>query len=115
MSLDLFLIIYLMAGGKTSKSDIGERIDLRGDGRIVLYKREGLKNPKWQTRIRVPNATVYKTVSTKTANLVEAQTFASNLYEDLFHHVKMGDSIKSKTFASVFEEWEKSINLMSAT
>jgi len=28
-----------MAGDKTSKSDIGERIDLRGDGRIILYKR----------------------------------------------------------------------------
>ena len=33
-----------------------ERHDVRGDGRIILYKREGLKNPKWQARIRVPNA-----------------------------------------------------------
>lgn len=28
-----------------------ERHDVRGDGRIILYKREGLKNPKWQARI----------------------------------------------------------------
>jgi len=37
--------------------DIADRIDVRGDGRVILYKRPGLKNPKWQARIRVPNAT----------------------------------------------------------
>ena len=46
-----------------------ERVDVRGDGRIILYKREGLKKPKWQARIRVPNATGYKVVTTKTADL----------------------------------------------
>jgi len=37
------------------------RIDLRGDGRIILYKRTGSKDPVWQVRIRVPNSTVSAT------------------------------------------------------
>ena len=49
---------------------MSNQIDVRGDGRIGLYKREGLKNPKWQVRVRVPNSSGYKIVSSKTANLV---------------------------------------------
>lgn len=83
-----------------------DRIDLRGDGRVVLYKREGLKNPKWQVRIRVPISTGYKIVTTKTADLKEAERFALNLYEDLYLHVKSGGALNSKTFKLVFDEWE---------
>ncbi len=32
------------------------RIDLRGDGRVILYKRDNLKDPVWQVRVRVPNS-----------------------------------------------------------
>ena len=49
------------------------RIDLRGDGRIILYKRTGSKDPVWQARIRVPNSTGYKRVTTKTANQRDAE------------------------------------------
>lgn len=45
-------------------SDNEERIDVRGDGRIILYRREGLKNPRWQTRTKVPNASGCKVVTT---------------------------------------------------
>lgn len=89
-----------------------ERHDVRGDGRVILYKREGLKNPKWQARIRVPNATGYKIVTTKTDDLREAQRFAENLYEDLYIHVKAGGSVQSKTFKQVFEEWKKHVTTM---
>lgn len=90
-------------------------VDVRGDGRVVLYKRAGLKNPKWQARIRVPNATGYKVVSTKCSDLVEAQVFAANLYEELYFTVKAGGSLNSKTFKQVFEEWEKSLTLTNKT
>lgn len=112
-----FVLVYrtLVENNRSSSTDPDERIDLRGDGRIILYKREGLKNPKWQARIRVPGGTGYKIVSTKTANLRDADRFATNLYDDLDHHVRMGGSIKTKTFAKVFEEWEKSITLMGPT
>lgn len=85
-----------------------DKVDVRGDGRVVLYKREGLKNPKWQARVSVPNSKGYKIVSTKTTNLVEAQVFATNLYEELYFKVKAGGSIKSKTFGQVFDEWVNS-------
>ncbi len=31
--------------------DAEVRIDLRGDGRIILYKLSGLSDPTWQARI----------------------------------------------------------------
>lgn len=79
-------------------------IDLRGDGRVVLYKREHLKNPKWQARISVPNATGYKVVSTKTADFEEAKRFALNLYEDLYMQVKAGGQLRTRTFKQVCDE-----------
>ena len=92
-----------------------ERVDVRGDGRIILYKREGLKKPKWQARIRVPNATGYKIVTTQTANLAEAQVFAANLYEKLYFDVKAGGTLSSKTFKQTFDEWEKSLQTLGHT
>lgn len=97
-------------------TDTGEeRIDVRGDGRILLYKREGLKKPKWQARIRVPNATGYKIITTKTADINEARVFAVNLYEKLYFEVKAGGTLASKTFKQTFEEWEKSLTTQGHT
>ena len=45
--------------------DAEVRIDLRGDGRIILYKLSGLSDPTWQARIGVPSSTGYKRVATK--------------------------------------------------
>lgn len=92
-----------------------EQIDLRGDGRIMLYKRDGLKNPKWQVRIRVPNANGYKIVSSKMDDQKEAERFAFNLYEDLYMHVKAGGSIQSRTFKQVFDDWKKHVTTMGHT
>ena len=81
--------------------------DLRGDGRIVLFLREG-KNPKYNVRLKVPNAAGYKFASTKTPDRNEAVRIAMNLYDELYHHVSVGGSIKSNTFKDVFTEWKKS-------
>lgn len=96
-------------------SKYAEQVEVRGDGRVVLYKRADLKNPKWQVRIRVPNAAGYKIVSTKTDNQRDAERFAENLYEDLYMHVKAGGSIQSRTFKQVFEEWKKHVTTMGHT
>jgi len=96
-------------------SKYADKIDVRGDGRVVIYKRDDLKNPKWQVRIRVPNATGYKTVSAKTEDRREAERFALDLYEDLYLHVKAGGSIQSRTFKQVFEEWKKAVTTMGHT
>lgn len=98
-----------------SKAENDDLIDLRGDGRIVLYKRLHLKNPKYQARISVPNSNGYKVVSTKTTDLREAERFALDLYEDLYLKVKSGGSIKTKTFQQVFKEWESSVRTMGPT
>lgn len=45
--------------------------DLRGDGRIVLYKRPDHKNPRWIVRIKVPGSTGYVVRSTKTTDFDE--------------------------------------------
>jgi integrase len=81
--------------------------DLRGDGRIVLFLREGRK-PKYHVRLKVPNASGYKFVSTKTSDRNEAVRLAMNFYDELYHHIKVGGSIKSNTFADVFKEWKNS-------
>ena len=83
-----------------------DRIDVRGDGRIILYKRTHLKKPKWQARISVPNAKGYKVISTKLTDLDEAKRFALNLYETLYMQVKGGGLLSSKTFKQVHEEWK---------
>lgn len=87
-----------------------ELIDLRGDGTVVLYKRLGLKKPKWQVRVRVPNATGYRIVSSKTSNLEEAKRFAYELYEQTYMHILNGGQMRSRTFRQVFEEWEKNLD-----
>ena len=71
-------------------SDADVRIDLRGDGRVILYKRDNLKDPVWQARVRVPNSTGYKRITTKTSDQREAERFALNYYEELYIHVKTG-------------------------
>ena len=93
---------------KAESSD--EVIDLRGDGRIVLYKRPGLKKPKWQVRVRVPKATGYRIVSSKTSDWDEAKRFAEDLYEQTYMHVLNGGQMRSRTFKQVFEEWEKNVD-----
>lgn len=83
-----------------------DRIDLRGDGRIVLYTRTDVARPIWQVRLRIPDSGEHKSYSTKTLDLDEAKHFARNLYDDLRIHVKMGGSLKNKNFKQVFEEWK---------
>lgn len=84
-----------------------DQTDLRGDGRVILYKRPGLKRPKWQARISVPNSTGYKIVSTKTTEFEEAKRFALNLYEELYMQVKAGGALNTKTFKQVCADWKE--------
>lgn len=81
-------------------------IDARGDGRVVLYRREHLKKPKWQARISVPGAKGYKIVSTGLTDFDEAKRFALNLYEKLSIQVMSGGQLNTKTFKQIYEEWK---------
>jgi len=98
----------------SSNSPETEMIDLRGDGRIVLFQRSGLRRRNWYARVRVPNATGYKILSSKTSDLDEAKRFANDLYEQTYMQVLSGGSIHSPTFKKVFEEWEASLDQLGS-
>lgn len=83
----------------------GDYVDLQGNGRIVLFKRQNLKNPKWQVRISVPNAGGYRVQSTKTTDRAQAERFAYDLYEDLYIRVKQGGALTSPKAKHVIDEW----------
>ena len=60
--------------------DKGERHDLHGDGKIVLYKniKRGKLNQVWQCSITSASSTGRIRISTKTKNLEEAKRIAQN-------------------------------------
>jgi len=80
--------------------------DLRGDGNINLFLREG-KKPKYYVRISTPNSTGYKFISTKTNNKSEAIRFAFNEYDKLNNIVQSGGVLQSRTYKDIVDEWGK--------
>jgi integrase len=82
-------------------------LDLRGDGRVVLYKRADHQNPKWIVRLKIPTVEGFVVKSTKTTDDFEARRFAEDLYYRLEGKVRRGEPINSPTFRRVFSEWAK--------
>lgn len=85
--------------------DSQKRVDVKGDGRIVLEPRQGSKKGIYHARLSVPNASGYKRFSTKTSDLEEAKYVAQKAYEELYFHVLGGGSLRAKLFDHVFDEW----------
>jgi integrase len=84
------------------------QIDLNNDGKIILYQRPDVKNPKWQCRISVSGSTGYKIFSTKEVEQSKAERIALQKYEELYFKVKRGGSLKGIPFSKVFNEWKSS-------
>ena len=40
--------------------------DVRGDGRIILYRRADIQSPNWTARLKIPNTVGYVVKSAKT-------------------------------------------------
>jgi integrase len=76
------------------------------DGHVVLYRRPNLKNPKWQCRISVPNATGYVRRTTGFADEFEARRFAEELYEELRVQKHDGSAIQKPKFEKVFVQFK---------
>jgi len=90
-----------------------EYIDLRGDGRIVLYKRKDhAKRPKWNVRLKIPNTKGYVIKSTKSADIGEAKRFAEDLYYELEGKIRRGEVIKSPPFSAVVKEFSDQSNFI---
>ena len=86
------------------------RVDIRGDGRVLLYQRpEIVDNPKWQCRISVEGTPGNKRFSTKTSDLKEAERIAIDKYFELKNKVDKGGSLKGKTIKQVFDEWSRDV------
>jgi integrase len=90
-----------------SHSHYKDFLDLRGDGRVVLYKRADHENPKWTVRLKVPTVSGFVVKSTKTTDDFEARRFAEDLYYRLEGKARRGEPINSPTFRKVFTEWAK--------
>ena len=81
------------------------QIDLRGDGRIILYQRpDVVMNPKWQCRISVDGSTGYKRFSTKTSDQKEAEKVAIDQYFELQNKVNKGGSLQGVSGTVVLDD-----------
>jgi integrase len=85
--------------------------DVRGDGRIVLYRRADHRSQNWTVRLKIPNTTGFVVKSTKTPDDFEARRFAEELYYQLEGRARRGESVKSPTFKAVFDEWKASLSV----
>ena len=85
--------------------------DLRGDGRIILYRRADHQSPNWSVRIKVPNTVGFVVKSAKTSDDFDARRFAEDLYYQLEGRARRGESIKSPIFKRVYDEWKTSLSL----
>jgi len=94
------------------------QIDVKGDGRIVLYQRprpDGSVIPTWQMRISVPKSTGYHRQSTGQKEQPEAVRIAVNKYEELAVKILSGGSLRSKSYKSVLESWKVDLPRMVGT
>ena len=85
--------------------------DLRGDGRIILYRKADNQGLNWSVRLKIPTTVGYVVKSAKTPDDFEARRFAEDLYYQLEGRARRGESVKSPTFKHVFEEWKKSLSV----
>jgi integrase len=92
-----------------SHSHYKDFLDLRGDGRVVLYKRADHQNPKWTVRLKIPETDGFVVKSTRTTNTHEARRLAEDLYYQLEGRARRGEPINSPTFGRVFDAWSRSL------
>ena len=90
-----------------------EYIDLRGDGRIVMYQRSDHSvRPKWNVRLKIPGSSGYVVKSTRTSDFQEGKRFSEDLYYELEGRVRRGEQLKSPKFSKVVSEWKKELPLL---
>ena len=97
----------------TNHKSYDEYVDLRGDGRIVMYKRtDHKKRPKWNVRLKLPNTKGYVVRSTRTSDLNEARRFSEDLFFELEGKIRRGEVVKSPPFKKVVREYLNQIDFI---
>ena len=92
-------------------TDVNNKIDVRGDGLVVLYQRQnrdGTINPIYQMRMRLPltSSKGYYRGSTGETDKGRATQIALNKYEELYFRVRDGGTLLGKSFKDLFDEWK---------
>ena len=91
------------------------QIDVKGDGRIVIYqrpRRTGGIIATWQMRISVPNSTGYHRYDTGETTQSKTVRSVVNKYEKLAVNILSGGSLQSKSYKSVLEAWKVNLPRM---
>lgn len=70
-------------------------LGLRGDGRVVLYRRPTTRNPNWTVRLKIPETAGFVVKLTKTTDDFEAMRFAEDLYYRLEGKARRGEPLNS--------------------
>jgi hypothetical protein len=99
--------------GVISMTDVNNKIDVRGDGSVILYQRLKFGSKTeisdiFQMRIRIPLSASkgYFRGSTGESNQGRATQVALNKFDELYNKVKGGGTLLGKSFKDLFNEWK---------
>ena len=89
-----------------------ESIDVRGDGRVMIFKRlnrQGQVSPTWFMRISLPlsQSKGYFQSTTKETKQGLASKIALDKFDELYAKVKDGGTIQGISFSKLFDLWEE--------
>lgn len=92
-----------------TKSENDSYEDLRGDGQIVIYKRDDSSNYYVRLKVFDQNGDYkFRVRSLKTKDRNQALTAAFKIHEEITFHLKSGGSLDGRTYRKVFDEWKQS-------
>ena len=94
-------------------TDVNNKIDVRGDGSVILYQRLKFGSKTeisdiFHMRIRIPLSASkgYFRGSTGESNQGRASQVALNKFDELYNKVKGGGTLLGKSFKDLFNEWK---------
>ena len=91
-----------------TKSENNSYEDLRGDGQVVIYKRDETSN--YYVRLKVlegDGSYKFRVRSLKTKDRSQAVSAAFKTHDEITFHLKSGGNLDGRTFRKVFEEWKQ--------
>lgn len=91
-----------------ANSDNNSYEDLRGDGQVVIYKRDGASN--YYVRLKVLECDghyKFRVRSLRTKDRSQAVSEAFKIYEKIAFHLKSGGNLDGRTYKKVFDEWKQ--------
>ena len=92
-----------------TKSENDSYEDLRGDGQIVIYKRDDSSNYYVRLKVFDQNGDYkFRVRSLKTKDRNQALTAAFKTHEEITFHLKSGGNLDGRTYRKVFDEWKQS-------